>query len=48
MNEITNLKGFPKEVREGVYCFGNEARFTKEEIMEVCVAGGIQTDDSDE
>lgn len=48
MNEITNLKGFPKEVREVVYCFGNEARFTKEEIMEVCVAGGIQTDDSDE
>jgi hypothetical protein len=48
MNEITNLKGFPKEVREMVYCFGNEAKFTKEEIIEVCVAGGIQTDDSDE
>ena len=48
MNKITDLKGFPKEVRECVYCFGNEARFTKEEIMEVCVAGGIQTDDSDE
>jgi hypothetical protein len=47
MNEITDLKGFPKEVRECVYCFGNKAEFTEAEIRKVCFAPNIQADDSE-
>jgi len=47
MNEITDLKGFPKEVRECVYCFGNKAEFTEAEIRKVCFAPNIQVDDSE-
>ena len=47
MNKITDLKGFPKEVRECVYCFGNKAEFTEAEIRKVCFAPNIQVDDSE-
>ncbi len=47
MNKITDLKGFPKEVRECVYCFGNKAEFTEAEIRKVCFAPNIQADDSE-
>ena len=44
MNKITDLKGFPKEVRECVYCFGNKAEFTEAEIRKVCFAPNIQVE----
>jgi len=47
MNKITDLKGFPKEVRECVYCFGNKAEFTEAEIRKVCFTPNIQVDDSE-
>lgn len=47
MNKITDLKGFPKEVRECVYCFGNKAEFTEAEIRKVCFTPNIQADDSE-
>ena len=47
-NNLTDLRGFPRWVDQDVYCFGNEVKFTENEIREVCTSKSVQADDSDE
>lgn len=47
-NNLTTLQGFPRWVDDSVYCFGNEVKFTENEIREVCTSKEVQADDTDD